>query len=135
MMNWIYDLGFFVFAVFSLPHFLGRLRQAEEPRRLVRERFGFLSTDSSAVTAGRQNLWIHGVSVGEVLAVQKLIPLLLKRNPELNLVLTTVTPTGQKIAKAWEGERVQVHYFPFDFRSAVRRFFESPHKTILNAAT
>lgn len=125
MIHWLYDLGFLVFAVFSLPHFLARLRQAEDARRLLRERFGYFTPDFFKKLNGRRPLWIHSVSVGEVLAVEKLVQILLGRVSDLQIVLTTVTPTGQQLAKKWEGERLKVLYFPFDFKASVRRFFET----------
>ena len=125
MRRWIYDLGFLIFGIFSLPHFLGRLRQAEDPSRLVRERFGFLPPEPFGPFEGTRPLWIHCVSVGEVLAVEKFIQLIRERKPEQTIVLTTVTPTGQRIAKSWENERLKVFYFPFDFQFALRRFFEA----------
>lgn len=125
MIRWIYDLGFFIFGIVSLPHFLGRLRQEKTPGRLLRERFGFLPAESLAPFEKTRPLWIHCVSVGEVLACEKFIELLLKKKPGQTLLLTTVTPTGQQMAKRWESERVKVLYFPFDFQFAVRRFFET----------
>lgn len=130
-MRWLYDLGFSLFAVFSLPHFFSRLRQAEDPAELVRERLGGLSPEKKARLGTGPSLWIHGVSVGEVLAAEKLIGLLLKRRPDLHLVLSTVTPTGQRLAKRWAGERVSVVYFPFDFRFSVSRFFETVNPSAL----
>lgn len=124
-MQWVYDLGFLLFALFSLPHFLGRLPQAENPAELVRERLGFFSPEKTARFRGKTCLWIHAVSVGEALAAEKLISLLLERYPALHLVLTTVTPTGQRIAQRWAGDRVSLFYFPFDLRFAVSRFFEA----------
>lgn len=124
MIRWIYDLGFLIFAAISLPHFLGKLKQAEDPGRLVRERLGFLPPDAGAWLDGFRPLWIHCVSVGEALAVEKFVEALLKRSPRERIILTTVTPTGQRIVKRWEGERLRVFYFPFDVQFAVRRFFE-----------
>ena len=72
-------------------------------------------------------VWVHAVSVGEVLAVQKLLQGLLARFPKTELVLTTVTPTGQKIAKDWEEDRLSVCYFPFDLSRVCRRFFDCLH--------
>ena len=120
-MRLIYDLGFLIFGIFSLPHFLKRIGQADEKGRLLRERFGFFPSRSFS---GGQPLWIHCVSVGETLAAEKLIRLILEDRNQ-SVVLTTVTPTGQRIAKQWEGERLKVFYFPFDVRFAVRRFFEA----------
>ena len=118
-------MGFLAFGIFSLPHFLRKLQQAEDKSRLVRERFGFLPPDLSAWLKGTRPIWIHCVSVGEVLAVEKFVRLLLERKLRERVVLTTVTPTGQRIAKQWEQERLRVFYFPFDVQFAVRRFFET----------
>ena len=124
-MRWIYNFGFFLFALFSLPHFLKRLRQADDPVRSVKERLGIFPVETASRFRTRHPVWVHAVSVGEVLAVEKFLHLLLKERPELQVVLTTVTPTGQRIAKSWENGRLSVFYFPFDFRFAVRRFFQT----------
>lgn len=131
MIRWLYDLGFLIFGIFSLPHFLGKLEQAEDKGRLIRERFGFLPPDLNTWLGGNRPLWIHSVSVGEVLAVEKFVHLILERKPREKIVLTTVTPTGQRIAKKWEGNRLRVFYFPFDVQFAVRRFFEQLKPRIL----
>lgn len=129
-----YDLGFSLFGLVSLPHFLGRLRQAEDPLRAVRERFGFFSREAvvgpGQIHARRAGilegpLWIHGVSVGEILSAEKFIRLLLEKHPDQSILLTTVTPTGQRLAKKWESERLKVVYFPFDLQFAVRSFFKT----------
>lgn len=125
MKRWLYDLGFSLFGIFAIPPFLRRLKQAENPRRLLSERFGFFSQNVSPLRQDGPCLWIHTVSVGEALAVRKFLDLLLERKTALSLLLTTVTPTGQRIAKKWEGERLRVAYFPFDLRFSVKRFFDT----------
>ena len=66
-------------------------------------------------------LWIHAVSVGEVLVADTLIKALPAGLP---LLVTTVTPTGQERAKVLFRDRAEVAYLPFDFGFAVRRFFD-----------
>jgi 3-deoxy-D-manno-octulosonic-acid transferase len=65
-------------------------------------------------------LWIHAVSVGEVGVAATLARAL---PPELPLLVTTVTPTGQERARAAFAGRGEVAYLPFDLGFAVRRFF------------
>ncbi len=131
-MIFLYNLAFLIFGIFYLPIFLVKLRQAAEPGRLLRERMGFYAAPQS----GKKRVWLHAVSVGEAMAVRKFVSLFLEKNPDWELVLTTVTPTGQKIAKEMESSRVLVHYFPFDFSWAQRSFLKSfTPKLILMAET
>lgn len=122
-MGFIYDAAYFVFAAVYLPVFLSKARQAESFRDLLKERCGFLAEGLKTSCSLRPVIWLHAVSVGEVMAVRNFLAGLLERFPEAHVVLTTVTPTGQKLAKAAACERVSVVYFPFDFGWACRRFF------------
>ncbi len=119
---WIYNLAFFVFALFYMPVFFMKLRQAEKPGKLLRERFGVF--EKSAGKKEGRTLWLHAVSVGEVMAVRRFTELFLEKFPGWNIVLTTVTPTGQKIAAQMEGLRLEAHYFPFDFDFLHAKFIE-----------
>jgi len=98
-------------------------RQAENLRELIRQRFGILPSELCASLRQEKLVWLHAVSVGEVMAVQAFIEKFLDRYPGFHLLVTTVTPTGQKVARKMEGPRVSTAYFPFDFSFAVRSFF------------
>jgi len=65
-------------------------------------------------------LWVHAVSVGEVMVAETLLRALPDDAPRL---VTTVTPTGQERARRALGETVAVGYLPFELGFAVRRFF------------
>jgi 3-deoxy-D-manno-octulosonic-acid transferase len=70
---------------------------------------------------GDQSIWIHAVSVGEVLTARALLPELRERYPRLRIVLSTTTMTGQQIARNNLQYVDEVFYFPFDFGFIVRR--------------
>jgi 3-deoxy-D-manno-octulosonic-acid transferase len=72
----------------------------------------------TGVAAG--GLWLHAVSVGEVGVAATLVRAL---PPGLPLLVTTVTPTGQALARRIFAGRARVAYLPFDLRPAVRRFW------------
>jgi 3-deoxy-D-manno-octulosonic-acid transferase len=74
----------------------------------------------AAVTRERR-LWLHAVSVGEVGVAATLIRAL---PPSTPLVLTTITPTGQALARRALGEP-RVAYLPFDLGFAIRRFLDA----------
>lgn len=67
-------------------------------------------------------VWVHGVSVGEVLAAKSFVKALSAALPGREIVISTSTSTGQDVArKAFPGHRVI--YFPIDFSWSVRRYF------------
>jgi len=88
-------------------------------RQRIGERFG---------RSGRQiessSIWIHAVSVGEVQAAATLIRALLKRYPDRQLIVTTMTPTGAERVRDLFGNAVIHSYVPYDLARAVRRFFD-----------
>jgi len=68
-------------------------------------------------------IWIHAVSVGEVVAAVPLIRALGKRYPDRPLLVTTVTPTGAARVASLFGDEVYHTYIPFEAPQVVNRFF------------
>jgi 3-deoxy-D-manno-octulosonic-acid transferase len=77
--------------------------------------------DKNSPGTTEKSIWIHAVSVGEVLAVIPLAQELKKRFPLRRLVVSTTTVTGQKIANERLPFADAVFYFPLDWRGPVRR--------------
>ena len=69
-------------------------------------------------------IWIHAVSVGEVLAVSGLIDQLRVRLPGYRIVVSTTTDTGQKLARDRFGAK-NVFYFPIDLGFAIRPYLDA----------
>lgn len=107
------------------PYFLLRGLVQKKYLSNIPERFGrkfppeMLSGNTS--DAKQKSIWIHAVSVGEVLAVLPLAQRLKKKYPQRRLVVSTTTLTGQKLAH----ERMQfadaIFFFPMDWRGPVQR--------------
>lgn len=70
-------------------------------------------------TSQRPCLWLHAVSVGEVLQLQTVVKELAAARPDVELVITTTTSTGLGVAKQ-KFPGLTVCYFPLDFTWAVR---------------
>jgi len=87
------------------------------------ERFGRLSSNSLNLLEGQQVLWIHAVSVGEVIAARPLLKGLRGRYPGYRLLLTVTTETGRSVAEK-DGLADVVTYFPFDVSFAVCRLLD-----------
>lgn len=68
-------------------------------------------------------IWIHAVSVGEVLGVSGLVEELHSRLPEHRVVISTTTDTGQALARKKFGE-ANAFYFPMDFAFAIRPYLQ-----------
>src|ERR1017187_7295819 len=69
-------------------------------------------------------IWIHAVSVGEVLAKSRVIADLKTQLPAWRIVVSTTTDTGQKLARERFGEN-NVFYFPIDLPFAVRAYLQA----------
>jgi 3-deoxy-D-manno-octulosonic-acid transferase len=67
-------------------------------------------------------VWLHCVSVGETQAARPLVERIKRELPDHALVVSTVTLTGQKLARdLFRTQAARVVYFPFDWRWSVRR--------------
>src|SRR6478672_678927 len=98
------------------------LYQAVRYRKYIgslRQRLGYLPISFNL--DGEESIWIHAVSVGEVLTARALLPQLRERYPRLRLFLSTTTMTGQQIARNNLQYVDEVFYFPFDLGFIVNR--------------
>jgi 3-deoxy-D-manno-octulosonic-acid transferase len=66
-------------------------------------------------------IWVHAVSVGEVLAATQLVAGLHQKFPRHRVLVSTTTSTGQKLARERFGEN-SAFYFPLDFAFAIRPY-------------
>jgi 3-deoxy-D-manno-octulosonic-acid transferase len=73
--------------------------------------------------AASRSLWLHAVSVGEVLSLQKLVQEVKARHPEWAVYFSVLTNAGMRIARKKMTACDRIFYIPFDFGWAVRRFF------------
>ncbi len=90
-------------------------------RRGFWQRMGYYSDEIKRGLINQSPIWIHAVSVGEVIASTSLIKSLRKEYPDIKIILSTVTDTGQQIAKEKIKEADYIIYFPFDFSWSVKR--------------
>jgi 3-deoxy-D-manno-octulosonic-acid transferase len=104
----------------SLPYWLLQRLRHGKYRAGLGERLGRIPPRLLASTA-RPTIWVHAVSVGEVLAVGGLVTELRNRFSEHRVVISTTTDTGQKLARNRFGME-NVFYFPLDFAFAVRPY-------------
>jgi 3-deoxy-D-manno-octulosonic-acid transferase len=77
-------------------------------------RFGILPKRLKEICSKKKTIWIHAVSVGEMKAVSIFAPLLRKVFPQHTLIFSSVTHTGNKVARTIATGEEEVFYLPFD---------------------
>ncbi len=106
-----------VFALAS-PYFLYQALRYRKYVGSLGQRLGYLPVSFNL--DGDPSIWLHAVSVGEVLTARALLPDLRRRYPALRIFLSTTTIAGQQVAKRLP-DVDGVFYFPFDWSFIVRR--------------
>ncbi len=105
-----------------LPYFLARGLGTGKYFHNLSERMGKLPRAILSAASGAQgSLWVHAVSVGEVLAGLPLARALKERFPERKLFISTTTRTGQMLARERMTFADGIFYFPLDWALCVRR--------------
>lgn len=110
-MFWIYNLLLALFSPIWVPLMILKSRKRKEPVNW-KERQGDYSISPRK---DRMRIWIHAVSVGEVIAALPILKRIKDRAPEFELVLTATTSSGYATAEAQAKEIVDhLAYFPID---------------------
>lgn len=102
----------------SLPYWLLQMLRHGKYHEGLRERLG--RVPARLTENSRPTIWVHAVSLGEVLAVSGLVEQLRRRFTEYRIVVSTTTSTAQKLARKRFGD--DAFYFPLDFAFAVRPY-------------
>jgi 3-deoxy-D-manno-octulosonic-acid transferase len=107
-----------VFVVAS-PYFLYQALRHNKYVGSIAQRLGYLPVSFNL--DGDESIWVHAVSVGEVLSARPLMSELRACYPKLRLFLSTTTLTGQQLARRSVSDVDGVFYFPFDWTITARR--------------
>jgi len=114
----LYDIAFLIFSLFYLPILIFKGKMHKD----FLQRFGVYDPVTLATLEYFKGaIWIQAVSVGEVALCKNLIPELKKRFPDRPIVLSTITKTGNDLAKKTFSQYATVIYFPLDFSFIARR--------------
>ena len=119
--RWIYNLAFPVVLLVMLPGFLIRMLRRGKYRHKFWQRFGFYSPRVMEKFGDGERVWVHAVSVGEVMIAMKLIRAMRLEDPSSSFVLSTTTSTGFKLAARAKSPWLEPVYNPLDFYFTARR--------------
>ncbi len=119
----LYSALLAVVLLLTLPYWLVQMLRHGKYRAGLRQRLG--AVPASFLQANkRPAIWIHAVSVGEVVASSAVITALRAKFPSHRVVVSTTTSTGQKLAVQRFGAE-NVFYFPLDLPFAIRPYIEA----------
>jgi 3-deoxy-D-manno-octulosonic-acid transferase len=122
-MQLLYSLILTIAFFALLPYFAYQALVNRKYTSNFRERLGLLpdSLKSGLRAGSQQTIWLHAVSVGEILAARPIVKALRSRFPHHRLIISTTTATGQEVARLQVAEADGFCYFPFDWKVCVRR--------------
>ena len=128
----LYSALLFFFLLVTLPYWLLQMMRHGKYRAGLRQRFG--AVPGALVGGGEvRAIWVHAVSVGEVVAASAVIRALQEKFPSHRVMISTTTSTGQKLAVQRFGAE-NVFYFPLDFAFAIQRYLDALHPELVVVA-
>ncbi len=123
LVYWLYSALLLITLVLSTPWWLWQMLRHGKYRSGWSERLGSVPKRLHA-REGVPIIWIHAVSVGEVLAVTQLVAELKRQLHDYRIVISTTTDTGQKLARQKFGDD-NVFRAPLDLPWAVQAFLDA----------
>lgn len=117
MLRILYTSLFYLLIPFILLRIVWKGRRLPSYRQRIHERLSL-----GKIVSPEIDVWVHAVSMGEVVAATPMIDALLMAG--YRVLVTTMTPTGsQQVLKRFKTQ-VSHQYIPYDFPWALRRFFK-----------
>ena len=131
MILFFYNVALLAALMASAPWWLLRVWRTEKYREGLRERLGWVPERLRRVVQdGKPVIWLHAVSVGEVLAVSRLLEEIGAAMPGHRLLISTTTRTGQALARERFGTE-RVFYCPLDLPWSVRGYLNALRPALL----
>jgi 3-deoxy-D-manno-octulosonic-acid transferase len=115
----LYSVATLVGFLVVSPYFLYQAVRHRKYIGSLGQRLGYLPVSFNL--DGDASIWVHAVSVGEVLTARPLVAALQASYPNLRVFLSTTTRTGQQLARRGVLDADAVFYFPFDWTFIARR--------------
>ena len=115
----LYQLINWIILPLAILRLLIKSRIEPKYRENLAERFGFAKPSKRSPV-----IWLHAVSVGEMLASEQLVKHLIDQFQEFNVLITCTTPGGREVALKINSDKINVAYLPFDLTFFVSRFIK-----------
>lgn len=123
----IYNLFFILLLPFVFLRLLIKSLRSKAYRFRLQERLGIFI----APPKNTNNIWVHAVSVGEIIAAIPIIKKIQEKLPNVSIILTCTTPAGSDIIKKKLSDTVFHVYFPLDANFAIKNFLTKINPKLL----
>ena len=117
----LYNTILLAAAFIILPYFLLKMVFAGKYRKSIIQKLGGRQTQILTNLADNPRVWVHAVSVGEVTAAAPIVASLKIKRPEIKIIFSTSTETGQQMAQQLVKGADAFIYFPLDIPYIVRK--------------
>lgn len=113
-MRILYNVLAYVLVILALPMFVWRFLKEEGFGERMRQSLGYLRAADLEKVSKQQCFWLHAASVGEAVAASPIVKELRRAYPEQKILVSTVTATGNAMAKRIMTDADAIIFFPLD---------------------
>ena len=127
-MLFLYDMALFIALLLALPYLLPKVLLGGHG---LRERLGLWPPEFFQKVGSSPILWVHAASVGEVHGLAAFLPVLQRRAPEYQFILSVTTRAGREQTSRLGREVRRVLYLPVDLSWVVKRVLRRANPKVL----
>jgi 3-deoxy-D-manno-octulosonic-acid transferase len=120
----LYNILLSAAAIFMTPYYLLKILFTGKYRKSFIQKLGGRQAKILANLRDGPRVWIHAVSVGEVTAAAPIVASLKIKRPEVQIIFSTSTETGQEMARKFIKGAGAFIYFPLDIPYIVRKMIK-----------
>lgn len=116
-----------VFFIFVVPYYTYRLFTEKGFGQRYKESLGFVDDEVLEKVSQKDCVWIHGASVGEIVATSPLVKQIRKEMPDRPVLVSAFTVGGYNMAKQIIPEADAIIFFPLDLPFVAERIVKRVH--------
>ena len=113
-MRFLYNLAAILIVTIIIPIFMLRATRERGFVERIKQSFGFYPQDTIDKVAGKNAIWVHAASVGEIVATSPLVREFRKKFPDSPILVSVVTTGGYEMAHRIIKDADAIIYFPLD---------------------
>ena len=113
-MRFLYNLAAILIVTIIIPIFMLRATRERGFVERIKQSFGFYPQETIDKVAGKNAIWVHAASVGEIVATSPLVREFRKAFPDSPILVSVVTTGGYEMAHRIIKDADAIIYFPLD---------------------